>query len=69
MLTELEYVRGKLSATTPAEWEECSKVTGVPFTTIKKIAYRQVLAPRSDNTGKIATYFRTMRRQPKKRAA
>lgn len=59
MFTELSYVKEQLSKHSRDIWKACSKSSGVPFSTIKRIAYKQTAAPRSDTVGKIATYFKT----------
>lgn len=57
MFSQLEYVQAKLGAHTRAEWLEISKECGVPFSTLKKIGYKQTPTPRSDTVDKIAAYF------------
>jgi len=54
---QLEYVQAKLAEHTRAQWLEIAKACGVPFSTLKKIGYKQTPTPRSDTVDKIAAYF------------
>lgn len=59
MFTELSYVKEQLQRVGHSGWMAVQGGSGVPMRTIKRIAYGETKAPRSDNVGKIAMYFRT----------
>lgn len=63
MFSQLEYVQEKLAAQTRAEWRVTAKGSGVPFSTVKKIGYKQTPHPRSDTVAKIAAYFQQLESQ------
>jgi len=58
MFSQLAYVRGQLGAYPRSEWHECSRITKVPFSTIKRIAYGQTKNPGVLSVERIAAYFR-----------
>lgn len=58
MFSQLAYVREQLEKHGRPEWYRCEKATRVPFSTIKKIAYKQTKNPGSVTVDKIANYFR-----------
>lgn len=68
MLSELSYVRERLSQHKHAEWKGIAAASRVPFRTIKRIAYRETQYPRSDTVGKLALYFRTKEKRAQKAA-
>lgn len=63
--SELSYVREQLALSKHAQWKEISAASGVPFRTVKRIAYRETEYPRSDSVGKLAIYFRTKEKRRK----
>lgn len=63
MFGQLAYVREQLAKYGRQEWFACEKVTRVPFSTIKRIAYKQTKNPGSVTIDKIAAYFRTKERR------
>jgi len=52
-----DYVFDRLQAH-KGNWPQVSKITGVPYGTLKKIGTRVSRAPRIDNLEKLASYFR-----------
>lgn len=63
--SELAYVREKLGAYAHSDWKIFAAESGVPFRTVKRIAYRETEFPRSDTVGKLAMYFRTKEKRRK----
>lgn len=57
MQAQIDFVQGKLDALERREWVKIAKRCRVPFSTFKKIGYKQTKNPRSDTLHKIATYF------------
>lgn len=58
--SELAYVKEQLKKYTHREWEMIARAAKVNFRTVKRIAYNETAYPRSDTTGKLALYFRTI---------
>lgn len=57
MQAQIDFVQGKLDELSRQEWVKIAKRCRVPFSTFKKIGYKQTKNPRSDTLHKIATYF------------
>lgn len=58
METEFDFVQRIMSTRTRTQWKADAKASKVPFSTFKKIGYKQVQTSRSDTVGKIAAYYR-----------
>lgn len=52
-----DYILDQLQAS-KGRWLEVAKDSGVPYSTIKKIAYRTIASPRVKHLEKLAAYFR-----------
>lgn len=63
MTTDLSYVKEKLALVGHKGWHAVHKGSGVPARTIRRIAYGETKAPRSDNVGKLAIWFRTQEKR------
>lgn len=59
MFTDLSYVQDKLKGLGHARWADVARAARVPIRTIKRVAYNENKAYRSDTIGKLAIYFRT----------
>lgn len=59
MDTNTIYVKEKLKAITLAEMEEIAEVVDVPFNTLKRIRYQEVIDPRSATITPIYNYFKS----------
>lgn len=55
--TRLDFVVRKLREAMPKQWPEISQKSGVPETTIYKIAYRDTKDPRSSTLDALHNYF------------
>lgn len=53
----IEYVIANLHAVTRKQWQEIAKETGVPYSTISKIAYRDTTNPSSNTVESLHSYF------------
>jgi len=58
-----QYVLEQLARIRP-DWEPVSAGSGVPISTIKKIANGEIEYPRVDKVEKLASYFRKQKRRP-----
>jgi len=67
--SELSYVREKLKSATPDVWKEVKSHTGVSMKTLRRMAFDESRFARSDNTGKVALFFRTREKRGKQREA
>lgn len=66
--TELAYVREQLKRFKHRDWKMIARAANVEFRTLKRIAYNETAHPRSDTTGKLALYFRTIEARRRKAA-
>lgn len=57
MQTIHDYILERLEAS-KGTWLEVAKRSGVPYSTLKKIAYRTIASPRVKQLEKLAAYFR-----------
>jgi predicted transcriptional regulator len=57
MQTIHDYILDQLEAS-KGKWLEVAKGSGVPYSTLKKIAYRTIASPRVKHLEKLASYFR-----------
>lgn len=55
----LNHVIASLKAITPKYWVDVSSATGVPISTVRKVAYGEVLDPRYSTVHALYYYFRS----------
>lgn len=65
MFSNLAYVQEQLAKHPRTEWHRCCDVSGVPFSTLKKLAYKQTTNPTSKTVERIAAYFRVREKRRK----
>lgn len=53
----IEYVIAHLRAVMPRQWQEIAEKTGVPYSTISKIAYRDTTNPSSNTVEALHSFF------------
>lgn len=62
--THTEFVIRRLREAMPKAWPDIAAHSGVPITTINKVAYRDTKDPRSSTIDKLYAYFESVDAQP-----